>query len=207
MSYISNPLYGQIGTLYPTLENTPSGLENDGTFDNTGIITADNIYPQAVSTTFLNCSITTDADGYIQLVQDGGVGDTFTSGAYAIPTVIPSGGTESISNNLVLDEGFYAITQEIVFKPNTNATTSVLQVLSTLSVFEGATFIKNYFSTLILNATGGGSYPVAEGLYTISSFLNVPVNDTYTLNTEMFFSGGGSNPSGSAVITAFRLSG
>lgn len=214
MSYISNPLYGSGGggTLYPTLENTATGLLNDGSFENTldvivdGIVTASNIYPQDPNTTYLNCSITTDELGYIQTIEDGNVGEFFTSGIYPISNFLPNETPLSCSNNLELDEGFYGITQEIDYITNPDGTTSPLKVEATLGVYFGVTFIQSNSNTLILNGNDAGAYAnLGTTAYSVSTFLNVPTGDTYTLNTEMTFTGSGSNPRGAVVIKAYRL--
>jgi len=139
----------------------------------------------------------------LEIVTYGELGNQRTSSAFA-PVALDNNFYTTISNNVNLDYGAWLLTTSITITPNADNTSIItrLQMNNRQVVFNSA----KYTQSLIWNDAGSVAYTGGTSvIFTTQSIIIISNPDRGAYNTDLFWLGGGTPPTASAVITATKL--
>jgi hypothetical protein len=132
----------------------------------------------------------------------GELGNQRTSSAFA-PVALDNNFYTIVSNNVNLDYGAWLLTTNITITPDLDNTSVIsrLQMNNRQVVFNTSYYTQN----LIFNDSGSVAYTAPSTIFTTQAIIIVRNADRGAYNAQLYWLGGGTPPTASAVITATKL--
>lgn len=138
----------------------------------------------------------------VEIGTYGELGNQRTSLAFT-PVALVNNVYTVVSNNVNLDYGAWLLTTNITIIPNGDNTSVItrLQMVNNQVVFNTT----KYTQSLIFNDSGSVGYTGANVIFTTQAIIIISNADRGAYNTQLYWLGGGTPPTASAVITATKL--
>jgi len=138
----------------------------------------------------------------VEIGTYGELGNQRTSLAFA-PVNLDNNFYTVVSNNVNLDYGAWLLTTSITLTPSGDNTSVIsrLQMTNNQVVFNTAKYTQN----LIFNDSGSIAYTAPSTIFTTQAIIIISNADRGAYNTQLYWLGGGTPPTASAVITATKL--
>jgi hypothetical protein len=138
----------------------------------------------------------------VEIGTYGELGNQRISSPFA-PVALDNNFYIPISNNVNLDYGAWLLTTNITITPSVDNTSVIsrLQMTNNQVVFNTTKYTQN----LIFNDSGSVAYTAPQTIFTTQAIIIVSNADRGAYNTNIYWLGGGTPPTASAVITATKL--